>query len=136
MGTSAWSFCAALPAEARACFRSVGERGKALHRDWDQRFAAYARAYPELAQEIERRFSAELPAGWDESLPRWPADARGMATRKASEAVLQALAKAVPELVGGSGDLDPSTFTWLKEGGDLESPARQREGVDGTVGGG
>ncbi|WP_437687876.1 transketolase [Sorangium sp. So ce176] len=125
-----------IPAEARARFRSVAERGEALHRDWDQRFAAYARAHPELAQEIERRFSAELPAGWDEGLPRWPADARGMATRKASEAVLQALAKTVPELVGGSGDLDPSTFTWLKEGGDLESPARQREGVDGVVGGG
>ena len=59
-----------------------------------------------------------------------------MATRKASEAVLQELAKTVPELVGGSGDLDPSTFTWLKEDGDFESPLRPRDGVEGTVGGG
>jgi transketolase len=59
-----------------------------------------------------------------------------MATRKASETVLQELAKAVPEIVGGSGDLDPSTFTWLKEDGDFESPRRPREGVEGTAGGG
>jgi transketolase len=59
-----------------------------------------------------------------------------MATRKASEAVLQELAKTVPELVGGSGDLDPSTYTWLKEDGDFESPSRPRDGVQGTVGGG
>jgi transketolase len=58
-----------------------------------------------------------------------------MATRKASEAVLQELAKTLPELVGGSGDLDPSTYTWLKEDGDFESPARPREGVQGTAGG-
>jgi len=50
--------------------------------------------------------------------------------------VLQELARAIPELVGGSGDLDPSTFTWLKDDGDLESPHRSGEGVDGTVGGG
>jgi transketolase len=125
-----------IPAEAAAYFRSIRERGEALQRDWDQRFAAYAKAFPDLAREIERRFSAQLPAGWDESLPKWDADAKGMATRKASEAVLQELAKRVPELVGGSGDLDPSTFTWLKERGDFESPQRQREGVDGTVGGG
>ena len=59
-----------------------------------------------------------------------------MATRQASEAVLQALARTVPELVGGSGDLDPSTFSWLKEDGDFESPLRPREGIEGTVGGG
>ncbi len=125
-----------IPAEARAHFRSIRERGKALQKDWDQRFAAYARAFPDLAQEIERRFSAQLSAGWDANLPTWAADAKGMATRKASEAVLQELAKTVPELVGGSGDLDPSTFTWLKGDGDFESPSRQREGVEGIVGGG
>jgi transketolase len=125
-----------IPAQAAQHFRSIRERGAALQKDWDQRFAAYAKEFPALAREIERRFHGELPAGWDERLPKWEADAKGMATRKASEAVLQELAKTVPELVGGSGDLDPSTFTWLKEGGDFESPERQREGVEGTVGGG
>ena len=125
-----------IPAEALAHFRSALERGKTLQEGWNQRLAAYAKEFPELAQEITRRFRGELPSGWDGGLPQFPADAKGMATRKASEAVLQELAKTVPELVGGSGDLDPSTYTWLKEDGDFESPARPREGVEGTVGGG
>jgi transketolase len=125
-----------IPAEALAHFRTARERGKTLQEGWDRRFAAYAKEFPELAQEIKRRFSGQLPSSWDDKLPRFPADEKGMASRKASEAVLQELAKRVPELVGGSGDLDPSTFTWLKEDGDFESPLRPREGVDGTVGGG
>ena len=125
-----------IPAEALAHFRSALERGKTLQEGWYQRFAAYAKEFPELAQEITRRFRGELRSGWDSKLPQFPADAKGMATRKASEAVLQELAKTVPELVGGSGDLDPSTYTWLKEDGDFESSARSREGVQGTVGGG
>jgi transketolase len=125
-----------IPAAALAHFRTALERGKTLQDGWNRRFAAYAKEFPELAREITRRFSAQLPSGWDGKLPQFPADAKGMATRKASEAVLQELAKTVPELVGGSGDLDPSTFTWLKEDGDFESPSRPREGVDGTVGGG
>jgi len=125
-----------IPAEALAHFRSVLGRGKILQQEWDRRFAAYAKEFPELAEEIRRRFSARLPSGWDAKLPQFPADPKGMATRKASEAVLQELARTVPELVGGSGDLDPSTFTWLEEEGDFESPLRPREGVDGTVGGG
>jgi transketolase len=125
-----------IPAEALAHFRSSLERGKTLQEGWERRFAAYAKEFPALAEEIRRRFGARLPGGWDAKLPRWAADEKGMATRKASEAVLQELAKAVPEIVGGSGDLDPSTFSWLKEDGDFESPLRPREGVEGTVGGG
>jgi transketolase len=125
-----------IPSEALAQYRTVLERGKTLEDGWKRRFAAYAKEFPELAQEIERRFGGQLPAGWDAKLPQFPADPKGMATRKASEAVLQELARTVPELIGGSGDLDPSTYTWLKEDGDFESPLRGREGVDGTVGGG
>ena len=125
-----------VPPEALAHFRTALERGKTLEDGWNRRFAAYGKEFPELAAEISRRFAAQLPQGWDRKLPEFAADAKGMATRKASEAVLQELAKTVPELVGGSGDLDPSTFTWLKEDGDFESPTRPREGVEGTVGGG
>jgi transketolase len=125
-----------IPPEALAHFRTALERGKTLQDGWNARFAGYAKAFPELAEEIRRRFSARLAPGWDAKLPKFPADAKGMATRKASEAVLQALARTVPELVGGSGDLDPSTYSWLKEDGDFESPSRPREGVEGTVGGG
>jgi transketolase len=125
-----------IPPEALAHFRSNLERGKTLQEGWERRFAAYEQEFPALAEEVRRRFSTRLPGGWAAKLPQFPADAKGMATRKASEAVLQELAKTVPELVGGSGDLDPSTFSWLKQDGDFESPLRARDGVDGTVGGG
>ncbi len=124
-----------VPPEARAHFRKALERGKALEDDWNLRFAEYAEAFPELAGEIERRFRGELQEGWERQLPEFPADANGLATRKASEAVLQELAKTVPQLVGGSGDLDPSTYTWLKEQGDFESPLRPSQSVQGTAGG-
>jgi len=125
-----------IPPDALAHFRTALERGKTLQDGWNRRFAAYAKEFPQLADEVSRRFTGELPRGWDQKLPEFAADAKGMATRKASEAVLQELAKTVPDLIGGSGDLDPSTYTWLKEDGDFESPSRPREGVQGTAGGG
>jgi transketolase len=125
-----------IPPDALAHFRTALERGKTLQDGWNRRLAAYAKEFPQLADEVSRRFTGELPRGWDQKLPEFAADAKGMATRKASEAVLQELAKTVPDLIGGSGDLDPSTYTWLKEDGDFESPSRPREGVQGTAGGG
>jgi transketolase len=125
-----------VPPEVLAHFGTVLERGKTLQDEWDRRFAEYAEEFPGLAAEIRRRFAPELPRDWDRKLPEFSPDPKGMATRKASETVLQELAKTVPELVGGSGDLDPSTFTWLKEEGDFERPASPHEGVQGAVGGG
>jgi transketolase len=125
-----------LPEPVLRHLRSAIERGKTAEDGWTRRFAAYRAQFPALADEIERRFRRQLPAGWDASLPEFPADRKGLATRKASEAVLQALAHAVPELGGGSGDLDPSTYTWMKQDGDFESPLRPHDGVQGAAGGG
>ena len=125
-----------LPDAALTHFRSTVERGQALEQAWRQRFDAYAHDFPALAHEISRRFAGQLPTGWAETLPVFAADAKGMATRKASEAVLQEVARMVPEVVGGSGDLDPSTYTWLKQDGDFESPRRRRDGAQGLAGGG
>jgi transketolase len=125
-----------VPEDALRHMRSAIERGRTAEAGWQRRFADYRAQFPELAAEIERRFRGELPTSWDADLAGFPPDVKGLATRKASEVVLQALAQAVPELVGGSGDLDPSTYTWLKEDGDFESPRRRREGAQGTVGGG
>ena len=126
-----------VPPEAAAQFGRAVERGRAEAARWRKSFEAYAAAHPALAAEIERRFAARLPDGWSERLPTFPADPKGMATRKASEAVLQEIARTVPELVGGSGDLDPSTFTWLKGEGDFEPPvsAAASTRAQGTVGG-
>ena len=125
-----------IPDAALQHMRSAIERGAVAEGDWGRRFAAYRAQFPALADELIRRFRGELPAEYAANLPAFPADAKGMATRKASEGILQALAHAVPELVGGSGDLDASTYTWMKQDGDFESPLRSREGVQGAAGGG
>jgi len=129
-----------IPDRALALFREAIDRGRELEDAWDRRLDDYAHEFSELATELERRFSGELPEGWADELPCFPADAEGLATRKASEAVMQAIMRSVPEFVGGSGDLDPSTYTWLEQGGDFESPQRSplpvHEAVQGLVGGG
>jgi transketolase len=102
-----------VPEDVLAFFRQLGGRGQALQAEWQARLAAYRGDYPELAAELERRWRGELPAGWDASLPEFPADPKGMATRAASGKVLNHLAERVPELIGGSADLAPSNLTWI-----------------------
>jgi len=111
---------------------SIGSKKKA---EWEESFSKYRSAYPDLAGEFYRRMQGELPAGWDASLPSFQGQGKGIATRKASEAVLQALAPKIPELMGGSADLNPSTFSWIKGFGDFEYPERSNQGVQGMVGG-
>jgi transketolase len=125
-----------IPAEARDHFLSARERGQKLEESYWRKFADYEKEHPQLGRELRRRFAGELPDKWDAKLPDFPADETGLATRKASEKVLQEVARTVPELMGGSGDLDPSTFTWLKEDGDFEAPTRPQNDVQGRVGGG
>ena len=124
-----------IPDDVRAHFRSAIERGTALEQDWRRRLSAYSAAFPELGAELTRRLAGELPARWDEDLPVFSADAKGLATRKASEATLQAMAHRLPELVGGSADLEESTYTVLKGEGDFESPSLGKTGAQGAAGG-
>lgn len=102
-----------VPERALASFRTAIERGRRAQSDWDQRFTAYAHAYPELAAEWQRTLRGELPADWLAELPSFTtADAQ--ATRQASGKVLNALAKRVWFLMGGDADLSSSTNTALK----------------------
>ena len=103
-----------VPEDALAFYRQAQARGGELEAAWKAKWAAYHQAYPELAAELERRLSGQLPAGWEESLPQFPADAKGMATRVSSGKVINALAPQLPELFGGSADLAPSTKTWIE----------------------
>jgi transketolase len=91
----------------------VGARGRVLRDKWMERFAAYEAEYPELAGQIQMMQHRGLPAGWDNDIPDFPADAKGMATRASSGKVLNAIAKNVPWLMGGAADLTPSTKTLL-----------------------
>jgi transketolase len=97
------------------------ERGQQAESEWNDRFAAYKQAHPEMAQEWERMQKGELPDGWDESIPTFPPDEKGVAGRDASARVLNALAVRVPWLIGGSADLAPSTKTRLTGDGDFEA---------------
>ncbi len=100
--------------EALARTRQVAERGKKLHAEWDGPFAAWASANPERKALLERLTTRRLPDGWTEVLPTFPPDAKGMATRKASGAILTALAPVLPELWGGSADLAESNLTTME----------------------
>ncbi|HWH79492.1 MAG TPA: transketolase, partial [Candidatus Binatus sp.] len=93
--------------------RVLGQRGRAARAAWATTFAAYRNKYPELAEQLLIMQRRDLPAGWDKDLSAFPADAKGVATRDSSGKVLNAIAKNVPWLMGGSADLAPSTKTRL-----------------------
>jgi transketolase len=94
--------------------RQVAERGKRLHAEWEERFAAWAAGNPERKALFDRMARRELPDGWTDALPVFPADAKGVATRRASGKVLTALAPVLPELWGGSADLAESNLTTME----------------------
>jgi len=103
----------------------VGARGAAARAAWEERFAAYAEAEPELAAEIEAQQRRQLPAGWDAAIPSFDADEKGIATRKASNKVENAIGERLPWLLAGSADLTDSTSVRLSFDGaaDLEPGA-------------
>ena len=94
--------------------QGIGKRGRDLQQKWQASFADYAQKFPDLADHINRMQRRELPDGWDNNLPTFPADAKGVATRDSSGKVLNALAQSVPWLIGGSADLATSDRTRLK----------------------
>jgi transketolase len=94
--------------------RKVADRGKQAHAEWDARFAEWSIANPEQRALFDRLTARQLPADWTGALPVFPADQKGVATRKASGAVLNALAPVLPELWGGSADLAGSNDTTMK----------------------
>ncbi|QTH58762.1 transketolase [Corynebacterium hindlerae] len=100
--------------EVLAHTRKAADRGAKLQAEWQERFDAWAAQYPERKAYFDRTQARELPAGWADELPTWDADAKGLATRKASEATLQALGATLPELWGGSADLAGSNNTVIK----------------------
>jgi transketolase len=125
-----------VPPEALAHFREAVQRGKESEAAWNDRMAAYEKAFPDEARELKRILRGELPSGWDRDIPRFPADAKGVSTRAATGKVMNAIAPRVPELMGGSADLDPSTYTGLKDQGDFQPPGVNGPDMQGSSGGG
>ncbi|GGD76615.1 transketolase [Paenibacillus nasutitermitis] len=103
-----------VPDEVRSHFAEVKAKGEKANADWNNRFASYKAAHADLAAQFETAISGKLPAGWDKELPVYTTEDKALSTRVASGNALNGLAKCVPNLVGGSADLESSTMTHLK----------------------
>jgi transketolase len=115
-----------IPREALEQWRLAKERGVNLQAEWMRRFADYAKVFPSEAKELGRRWHGDLPAGWEKAVPEFDAKTGNVASRAASGVVLNALAPAIPELIGGSADLTGSNLTQIK--GSATFTATQRGG--------
>ena len=109
-----------VPDEALEHMRAAIERGRAEQREWEERWERYASEHPELADALRAALELRLPAGWDRDLPQWTADDKPIATRAASGKALNAIARHVPWLLGGSADLAGSNKTMLDDEDSFE----------------
>jgi transketolase len=124
-----------LPPDAVEYFRGALGTGAAAEDAWKVRFAAYQKAFPAEAAELDRIISGKLPENWQADLPKWTPGDKPIATRAAGGAALNALAKHLPNIVGGSADLNPSTDTAMKGFGDFQPAESEGPGTLGAVGG-
>ena len=118
-----------MPDGVREYFQQgMSKRGHEARTAWMAKFEEYQKQFPQLAKHLSDMQQRQLPEGWDKELPLFPADAKGVAGRDASAKVLNALAKNVPWLLGGSADLAPSTKTRLTFEGAGDFTAKDRGG--------
>jgi transketolase len=111
-----------VPDEVREHFSAgIGARGRHEREAWEKKLAEYAKAYPQEAAELRSMWSGKLPGGWDQGIPSFATDAKGLASRVSSGKVLNGLAKHIPWIIGGSADLAPSTMTLLDGEKDFEA---------------
>jgi transketolase len=109
-----------IPEEALEHFRGAVARGSTAQADWELRLKAFAKEHPDLAAEFERVTRGQLPKGWDSDLPTFAAAEGPIATRIASGKTIEVLGARLPEMMGGSADLDPSTHTHISGAGNFE----------------
>ena len=110
-----------IPEKARDNFRQAVSNGRAMEQEWRSLFENYKQTYPEMAAVWDKLVEGELLEGWERSIPSFPADEKGMATRTASGKVLNDMAPFLLNLIGGSADLAPSNMTLLKESDDFQA---------------
>lgn len=104
-----------VPDDVLKFYRDGAKKGEEKEKSWNELFQQYRKAHPELAKEYELLSSGKLPEGWKEKLPSFKPEDGKLATRQASGKVLNAIADALPTLIGGAADLAPSTETLLKK---------------------
>jgi transketolase len=109
--------------DALDLYREAIDKGAKAEADWQQRWDAYAAAFPAEAAELQQAIDGKLPEGWDSDIPAWKPGDKAVATRKAGSEVMNGFFEKLPTFVGGSADLNPSTNTVMKGGGDFMPPA-------------
>ncbi|MFC1465683.1 MAG: transketolase [Candidatus Brachytrichaceae bacterium NZ_4S206] len=109
-----------IPDNVLRAWRAIGERAAQAEAEWQAKFEAYRRAYPDCARELEDAIAGRLPHGWADALPTFDPSAKPMATRAASGAVINAIIGKLPTLLGGSADLTPSNNTQPKDAASLQ----------------
>ena len=114
-----------LPDDVVAAYRIAGPQGERAEALWRDQLTSYEQTFREEARELRRILSGKLPENWTTALPRFKPGDKPVATRSASGKVLESLAPVIPELVGGSADLAPSTRTYLSGFGDFSKDAPQ-----------
>ncbi len=120
--------------DVRKYFRLAVRRGKNREAKWEKTFKTCAKEFPERTKELQQMLNGGLPGDWEKSLEFFHPVEKGLATRRASETVMQVLAEKIPGLIGGSADLNPSTTTWLKTFGDFQHPGTRPADTQGAVG--
>ncbi len=124
-----------LPEDAVNYFRQAIGKGAKAQEEWQKKFDAYKKKFPKEAAEFEQIVSGKLPENWNADLPKWKPDDKPLATRAAGGQALNALAKRIPNIIGGSADLNPSTNTALKGMGDFQPSEFAGPATQGAVGG-
>ena len=118
-----------VPQDVMDHMRQAVERGASLQAEWEETLATYRTKYAAEAAEFERMLAGKLPEGWADALPTYTPEDKDLATRKNSEATLNALAPALPELIGGSADLTHSNLTELKISGSFQKGAYENRNL-------
>ncbi len=124
-----------LPEDSLTYFRQALPDGAQLEYEWKKRLDTYQQEFPKEAAEFELIMSGKLPENWNVDLPTWKTTDKPAATRAAGGEAINALARHIPNLAGGSADLNPSTRTALKGLGDFQPPELSGPGTLGAVGG-
>jgi transketolase len=117
-----------VPEKVRSHFADLGKRGAELRAAWDELFAKYGEEFPELADQLDKMQTRQLPEDWDADLPEYPTDPKGVASRDSNQQVLNIVAQRVPWLIGGSSDLAPSNKSRLTFEGAGDFQADNRAG--------
>jgi transketolase len=124
-----------LPEDAVKFFRQAVDKGAKMQGEWAKRLQAYKQAFPKEAAEFEQIVSGKLPDNFAADMPKWKPGDKPIATRVAGGEAMNALAKRIPNIIGGSADLNPSTNTALKGLGDFQPPEFAGPATQGAVGG-